>query len=333
MKKVSVIIPLYNAERWVTEGVLADVCRQNYRDMQVIVINDGSKDNTREVLEHRIEQEKDDIEYKVIHQENSGIAETRNRALTVATGNYVIFLDQDDHIPVDYVGHFVDAIEKEQADILLGGYKTVDENGKLICEYHFDGNDPWSKFKFITPWGRIYKRSFIEENRLKFLNYPIGEDIYFNLCAYAKTDRVTFVDYPEYEWVQNRASFSHTVQRKAENTDLRPLFDAILEYVGDTEDLECGYEYFFVKTAMYQIVTTLRGSAYVVVRKNWEQLFGWIEENYPDYRKDIKKIEPQNETKKIRIIVKMLLWMERTKIYPLFLRMGTGFKKKGNDKI
>lgn len=321
MKKVSVIIPMYNAERWVTDGVLPDVCGQTYRNIQVIVINDGSGDNTKEVLEHKIEQEKQDIEYKVIHQENAGIANTRNRALEQADGEYILFLDQDDHIPEDYVQTYVDAIEQNGSDIVIGGYKTVDEEGKLIKEYHFDANDSWSKFKFITPWGRIYRRNFIEENQLKFLNYPIGEDIYFNLCAYSRTERIAFIDYTGYEWVQNSASFSHTVQRQARKTDVRPLFQAILDYVGEKKELETGYEYFFIKTAVYQILTTSRRERYEIAYNNWKNTFEWLKKVYDNYEKDLKRIEPSGEQRIVRMCVRFIVWLQHAGWSKAFLRI------------
>ena len=99
MNKVSIIIPVYNSEKYISK-CLDSVLNQTYKNIEILVINDGSKDNSIDILR---EYEKKDDRIVVIDKENEGVAKTRNQGIKKATGDYIMFIDNDDFIDEDYV--------------------------------------------------------------------------------------------------------------------------------------------------------------------------------------------------------------------------------------
>lgn len=323
MKTVSVIIPFYNAERWILGGVLQDVYKQTFQDIELILINDGSKDNTERILNKEVaEKEKvyTNISHIVIHKENEGIAKTRNLAIEKATGKYLMFLDQDDHIKADYIEQYVREIESKDWDILIGGYQKVTEEGKIIKTFLFDSDDTWAKYQFMAPWGKIYKTSYIKDYAITFLDYRIGEDIYFNLCAYSKMRKIGVFSYVGYRWVQNGKSFSHTKQRDINNVDLSPLFAAILQDA-NVEYLEEYLSYYFVRELVFRIITVSRGCKKDEVIKYWRSQFQWLREHYPNFEKKLKYPKTDLFTAKAAVLI--LLWIDRLKLEKMFLAVYT----------
>ena len=98
MKKISIIIPIYNAERHL-EKCLKSVIEQTYKNLEIILVNDGSTDMSKKICE---EYQKKDLRIVLLNQSNMGPAETRNRGLSIATGEYISFIDSDDYIDKDF---------------------------------------------------------------------------------------------------------------------------------------------------------------------------------------------------------------------------------------
>lgn len=170
--KVSIIIPVYNGEKYI-EKCLKSVMQQTYKDIEIIVINDGSKDNTNKIIQAYKEKDKR-ILYLV--QENRGVSASRNKAIQKATGEYIVFVDADDTINEDYVEVLVQTIEKENVDIVACGYTDISIYGVLKLNDFYKGNVLLSKNDFIndifigvggTLWGKIFKNKIIRENNIK----------------------------------------------------------------------------------------------------------------------------------------------------------------------
>ena len=125
MTKVSVIVPVYNAEKAI-ERCIRSILDQEYQDIECIAVDDGSKDASGEILDRLAES---DSRLKVIHKENGGVSKARNTALDVVNGEYVQFLDADDWIPTDSTKLLLRAMEENEADLAIGYfYRVVGEN-------------------------------------------------------------------------------------------------------------------------------------------------------------------------------------------------------------
>lgn len=126
MKKVSVIIPIYNVDQYLTK-CLESVINQTYKNLEIICVNDCSSDNSYTILEEYFQK---DNRIKIIYREkNGGLSAARNSGLDVATGEYIYFIDSDDWIGLDYIDGMVKAIEKANTDIVLNtNIQSVDKN-------------------------------------------------------------------------------------------------------------------------------------------------------------------------------------------------------------
>ncbi|MCE2298591.1 glycosyltransferase family 2 protein, partial [Streptococcus thermophilus] len=123
---VSVIIPVYNAQEGIKQ-CMDSLLNQSFTDFEIILLNDGSTDNSLEVIK-KYAADNDFI--RVIDKENEGVAKTRNKGIQLANGKYIVFIDNDDFVDSDYLERFYNEIDQEQLDIVLGGYKRVNQEMK-----------------------------------------------------------------------------------------------------------------------------------------------------------------------------------------------------------
>lgn len=185
---VSIVIPAYNAGAFI-ENCIESILKQSYQDFEIVVVNDGSKDNTLEILERLAEN---DNRIKVISQKNGGVSAARNTALKHISGEYITYVDADDSVPENHIADLIDLMD-EDVDLVVGshnevrfGYKphlevpTIFERNELVDRFiDFDAVVWW-------PWGKLFRASVIKENNLVYdTNITFGEDHIFNLL-YAK---------------------------------------------------------------------------------------------------------------------------------------------------
>lgn len=237
MKKVSIIIPVYNGEKYI-EKCLNSVLNQQYDEKEIIVINDGSTDKTEEVLKKYISK------IKYFKKSNTGLSDTRNFGMDKATGDYIMFVDSDDYIEKDLLTKLKPYIDE---DIELIKYKTkkVTETGKdlgLLNGPTFEtttGEEAFSKLCFTDElmeiaWLYLYKRDLLKRNKFKF---PIGlyhED--FGLIPLVILKAKTFVstDICGYNYVQTQNSITRNEdyeKTKKKVYDLLKNYDNIVKQI------------------------------------------------------------------------------------------------------
>lgn len=123
-KLVSAIIPVYNCEKYI-EKCLRSVVVQSYRNIEILVVNDGSTDSSQEIID---KISSFDTRVKALYQENRGVAAARNYALSFANGDYYIFIDGDDFIGSDYIKDLVECAVKNQSELVICGYTLTYTN-------------------------------------------------------------------------------------------------------------------------------------------------------------------------------------------------------------
>lgn len=192
---VSVIIPVYKAEQFLDE-CLNSIIGQDYPALEIILVDDGSPDSSPKMCDRYVEA----YDYiKTIHKNNEGPGLARNTGLEMATGKYITFVDSDDCLDgACAIRRMVEQAEKKQADIVVGSYRKL--NGQQpsginhhrlqdgvyaeTIDFRFKGFASYGSLSF--PWGKLYRRSFLTDNNLKFRDYPFFEDKSFNMtcCTY-----------------------------------------------------------------------------------------------------------------------------------------------------
>lgn len=186
---ISIIVPIYNSEKYLEE-CLESIINQNYTNFELILINDGSNDNSTNICEA---YKKIDSRITVIHKENGGVSSARNYGLKIATGEYICFIDSDDYITFDYLIELIENMQNLDTDLVIQGNPNTDIYSSYLNHPHLvDANDYEILFNQLkTIYNgflhcKLLKREIIEEHRLK-LNDEIHfcEDLLF-LLEYIK---------------------------------------------------------------------------------------------------------------------------------------------------
>lgn len=215
-KLISVIVAAYNIEAYLPR-CLESLLRQSYHELEIIVVDDGSKDNTGEICDQYAQK---DSRIQVIHQSNQGLSGARNAGLAAASGDYIGYVDGDDWIEPDMYEAMLAACEEEDAQIAICAYRKVKEEN--LCKEQkkpidFSGRryvltrqqaldiyicDNKSYHIYNSVWSKLFRKDLVEGMR-----FPAGkksEDIMYTTRALANANRCIFVDKPYYNYVLDR---------------------------------------------------------------------------------------------------------------------------------
>lgn len=201
IQSVSCIVPAYNSAMTI-HACINGLLGQTFQNIEIIIVDDGSKDGTGKLCDEYAEKYKN---VKVIHQDNAGVSRARNTALKYATGDRIIFVDADDEIQATYVENLI----AEEADWVLGGYMNGAHIIAIQSQHYIDSEIPqffsthFHRLYSTVPWGKLYKRSIIQNNNLKFdPNIRLGEDLIFNLNYLLHCDSVVTISSTGYNYIQ-----------------------------------------------------------------------------------------------------------------------------------
>lgn len=210
--KVSIIVPAYNTEKYINK-CLTSLINQTYKNIEIIVVNDGSTDNTKEIVENFAYS---DDRIKLFNIENSGVSNARNFAIKNSTGNYIAFVDSDDYISSNYIEIMLSCALENNLDLVCCNFQKISEN-KTQKKYKikevktkiynkteylkeiFTGN----LLTFALTTSKIYKKELMNE----FIgNIVHGEDILYNYYYLQKIDKAGYLDLKLYTYVTRKNS-------------------------------------------------------------------------------------------------------------------------------
>lgn len=322
MNKVSIIIPVYNAQEYIKKCV-ASFLVGSYQNIEILLIDDGSADSSLEVMRAL---EKENSEKIIVYtQKNCGVARTRNKGIIYATGKYIMFADNDDYVDEDYVERLVREIEKGDYDYIVSSFRRVDKRGKVLYQKMYK-DTPWTYYMFETPWAKIFNREFLLKNEIKYMNVPVGEDIYFSICANWKSKKKKVIPYVGYNWLYNEASVSNTIHKehsKDNVQNLAKLFQEILvmyERYKDKVDKK-DFRYFLLKTLIWYSLYTAKGSNIEQLYNNYKKLKLFCDESLSDLYQDISLFSPKGESLKVRFIIKIVIIFDKAKLLKMMLKL------------
>ena len=215
MLKYSVIIPVYNVESYLPRCI-DSLLAQNYVDLEILLIDNGSKDQSGQICEDYAAQFSNITAY---HIPNKGVGSARNFGLSKAKGEFICFVDADDYL----VGNLFSDVESQldsQLDLLVFSYynsieknlSEINRSAKILpAEGKKDKSDfialfqeLWLTDMMYTVWNKIYRREFLEEHQIVFESYELGEDVRFNLTVYQHVNKVFLVKSAYYVYVSGR---------------------------------------------------------------------------------------------------------------------------------
>lgn len=235
---LSVVIPAYNCEKYI-ERCIKSVLKQTYKNIEIIVIDDGSTDRTEEICNRLVLENKNIVYKRVV---NGGCSAARNLGIKMANGKYIAFLDSDDWLDVKMYEKMMKKIEEKDADIVICGYKKIGEKGNLLNivegpnlqekKDFLDTKMEW----FSAPWNKIYSREMIDKYRIKFLvGTSIGEDMLFNFLAFYLAKKIVGVEEPLYNYYMNMGSISNNYKNRL---DIYIILENLLRFLKKRGDYE-----------------------------------------------------------------------------------------------
>lgn len=242
MKKISIIIPNYNGGKYLNR-CLESVLNQNYKNIEIIIVDDGSIDESKMIIENFVTKNPK-VDVSVIYQNNMNGAVARNNGLNIAEGEYILFIDSDDVLANNVIKRELELIESSGADLLVGNYEVIDEHDKLIEKRKIFGkNVIYSNNDEIftnlcdispVPTNKIYKTDIIKNNNIYWGNVRIGQDLNFYLKYLSKCKKVVIdVEYM-YKYRITGNSVSRTYSYKI--LDITNSFDDIKNYYYSTNN-------------------------------------------------------------------------------------------------
>ena len=270
MTKVSIIVPVYNVESRV--GItIESLLMQTFKDFELILINDGSTDNSLNICQ---KYEAKDKRIKIINQPNMGSGMARNSGLKLAKGDYIYFSDADDYVEPDLLYDNLIIAEKNNANLVVFGHfdEFISDNGKKsIKQYLPSHNDMYTKNDFRLRfgdyyeasadvlWNKIYKRDFLISQDILFTNQKIGQDALFNLLVYKDIDKVFFNPNPYYHYVYREGSAVNTYRpiRFECEYNISKEFEKLIKYW----EMEKKYNYLVNHRYWSPIYSELKGFA------------------------------------------------------------------------
>jgi len=314
--KVSIIVPVYNTSKYL-HRCLDSVLNQTYKDFECICINDGSTDNSLEILE---EYKRKDKRIVVLSQKNWWLSAARNTWLKNARWEYVTFLDSDDFLKNDYIEQFVRAFSKWDYDMVIWWYIKYTEKS----ESNVFVKDDWISMFFHTPvaW-RMFKTSVIKNNNLLYPVWLIREDAYFSTSFYNLTNKIWIIQYAWYYYfIENPTSLTHTAMKKFD-----PRFIDWLSAMKEIKPMdkfhEICNEYFLIRGVVFYLLYSWRWVSSNEFMIEYKKLFWWLKKNIPNYRKNkyISLFVKSDSNFIYKLAVWWFMWMDRLKLIPLFSKV------------
>lgn len=203
--KISVIIPIYNVEKYI-DRCIKSVVNQSYKNLEIILINDGSLDRSGDICDKWAKKDK---RIKVIHQKNSGVSVARNIGLDNAKGEYITFVDADDYIELDYCEVLQYELNKNSVDIIYCNIftnKHIDTNKTI--KWSSKEYDPVFKMTHCFVWGALYKKEILQGIQFD-KDLFVAEDSYFFIQAVKKSAYIAHVDKALYHYIYYPNSAFH----------------------------------------------------------------------------------------------------------------------------
>lgn len=237
MDLISVIIPAYNVEDYITR-CLDSVCGQSYTEVEIIVVDDGSVDKTSEICDEYAGR---DRRIRVLHRKNAGVAAARNAAIDIATGDMLAFADADDYYEQDMLENLYKAMIEYDAGMVSCGYyeeypDRTEERGTGHEPVVYDKHDAYKDYFKMGGrigsgcWNKLIRAEVFKDIRYK--PYVVGEDVELLCRIIDNCDKIVCIGYPGYHYIHREDSATQMVFR-TENMDIISAVEDMAEYIGD----------------------------------------------------------------------------------------------------
>lgn len=300
MIDISIIVPIYNASKYL-EKCLDSLINQTKKELEFILINDGSTDNSEEII-----KKYKDKRIKYFKNENRGIGKTRNFGIEKSSGKYLMFLDSDDYLETNACEVLYEKVEKESLDLLVFDYyrveKTSTEEVKIpsFKTSNIKENKDLLLNINLGPCNKIYKSDLIKNNNIKFDEKLKYEDTLFVIKTIYNAKKVAKLDQVLHYYVIHEKS--QTTVRDERVFDILKMIDKIRMYLKSDKEVKETVDKLTIKILTNYTIQQRYQSDKKLAMKFIDEVFKYLEKEIPDYKNNkyyenrgIKKIIEKNK--------------------------------------
>lgn len=281
MIKVSVIVPVYNTKEYL-EKCLDSLINQSLKDIEIIVVNDGSTDNSQSIIDKYVKKDK---RIKSFIKKNGGLGDARNYGIKRASGEYLGFVDSDDYVDTNMFEKLYNKAKKDNSDIVECNLYWVYPNElKLDTANYYENNKDIMYNIRVMVCNKIFKRDILSKNDILF---PIGiryEDIVFTYKLLPHIKNISYVNGSFYYYIQRGSSLSNEQNSKVR--DIFECFDILRKYYKDNKiKYETELEYLNIKLLLGSSFLRILGIRdkelrNKILNENWE----YLNKHYPNWK-------------------------------------------------
>ena len=314
MIKVSVIVPVYNVELYL-DRCLNSIKNQTLKEIEVIVVNDGTKDNSQKIIDEYVKKDK---RFKSFIKENGGLSSARNYGMKYAKGEYLSFIDSDDYIEFDMFEKMYNLAKKYSSDVVECDFVWEYPNKNVYDKTKVSSND-YSDLRVVA-WNKLYKRSFIEKLNINFTEGVRYEDV--DWCYKYLPFMKNFKSLNEvmYHYIQRDSSIANTQNEKVR--DIFIVLDNIIKYYKEKNlygEYKEELEYFFLRILLgssYKriIGITDKNLREKILKENWQ----YLNKCFPNWKNNIILKSKKNLKNRYYKLINYSSYMMMSKI----LRIG-----------
>ena len=321
LQKVSMIVPVYNGAKTLPR-CLDSILGQTYENIEVLLINDGSTDDSEKICREFAEK---DSRIHVISKENEGVSATRNRGIEEAAGTYIQFTDCDDYLAKDYIENMVNAMELHGADIVIAGYTRWKEDNGTVKQpetiFYTDKTEFSGQFFHLynrwflnTPWNKLFRR---EKIHCGFpMDMSLGEDLLFNLAYLKECETIQVCSCAGYQYCMEDGNSLGIQFREDKFANSLYLHEQVLAFVRDTLGMTSEEEWkdeTFLKEFRFSITNLLKVEDMDEQRKK-EWILSWSGEE------EVRKSYLRSRVSALpdKLLRWLVLHKKRQWIYPVF---------------
>lgn len=330
MKLASIVVPVYNIEKYI-KNCIESLCVQTYQNLEIILVDDGTLDNSGKICD---EYAKRDSRIRVIHKENGGLSDARNKGAQAASGEYLFFVDGDDCVAPDLVEKTVLCAEIQNADMVIFDFESVEEDTGRRDLYHFDlpestniKTTPELILKTPAAWCRMYKKEFWDCSGIRYPEKIQYEDLATTPRLILKAKKIAYVgDKPLYFYMLREGSIMRSNNFERSYQDRKYVLSYLKKYFqeqGEEQHYEKEMEYLFFEHGYFvpskEIILADTGSMWL------KEFRSFALKNYPEMFKNpyIKQMSGKD---------KILLFLMRRKWYRIMNLLSGARKQKDSWK-
>lgn len=291
MPKASVIVPVYKVEEYL-EKCVQSILAQTERDFELILVDDGSPDRCGALCDSLAQT---DSRIRVIHQENQGLGGARNTGIREARGDWLLLVDSDDWIEPKILEKAMEAGLREEADLVMFAFRTVDEQGRELGVFRENmpkergiGLQEHKEALLTAPcaWNKLYRRSFFQGTGLAYPPRVWYEDLRTTPKLMAKAGRMVFLDEVGYNYLQRQGSIMNSANLER-NREILDAFDDLLPWFRK-EGLFEAYRRELEYLAVFHVYLTAGVRVALADRKSplLRELAAYVEERFPGWRQN-----------------------------------------------